>query len=48
MISSSVRNQGVWKSKHKEKFFGNQLEFDRNEEQNKDPKSLFFFDFSNP
>ena len=34
--------------KLKEKYLGNQLEFDRNEEQNKDPKSLFFFDFSNP
>ena len=33
--------------KHKEKYLGNQLEFDRNEEQNKYLKSLFFFDFFN-
>ena len=48
MISSIVRNQGVEKQITKKNTWENNLEFDRNEEQNKYPKSLFFFDFSNP
>ena len=46
--SSSVRNQGVWKTNHKEKYLGKQLEQDRNEDQNQDPKYSIFLWFFQP
>jgi len=44
----------VWKVKvleiksQEKNTWKNNLVFDRNEEQSKYPKSIFFFDFSNP
>ena len=43
-----MRNQGVENQITKKNTWENNLVFDRNEEQSKYPKSIFFFDFSNP
>ena len=44
---SSVKNQDVGKQITRKNTWENNLVFDRNEEQSKYPKSIFFFDFSN-
>ena len=44
---SSMKNQDVGKQITRKNTWENNLRFDRNEEQSKYPKSIFFFDFSN-
>ena len=43
-----MRKQGVWKSKSLRKLLEKTLDRNINEDQNQFPKTLFFFDFSNP